>query len=132
MILVDEYQDSNIAQFKLLKSLVGPNTFVCVVGDDDQSIYRFRGAEIENILSFPSVYPNTRTIKLEQNYRSTKQILDLASSVIANNKGRHPKKLWTKIEGGEPVKLIYLPDERSEALRIVMELRKRLSYIAAV
>lgn len=128
MILVDEYQDSNIAQFKLLKSLVGPNTFVCVVGDDDQSIYRFRGAEIENILSFPSVYPNTRTIKLEQNYRSTKQILDLASSVIANNKGRHPKKLWTKIEGGEPVKLIYLPDERSEALRIAMELRKRGSY----
>lgn len=131
MILVDEYQDSNISQFKLLKALVGPRTFVCVVGDDDQSIYRFRGAEVENILSFPDVYPNTRVVKLEQNYRSTKRILALASNVIAHNTGRHPKTLWTERGEGEPCRLIYLTDERNEALRVAMELRKAGSYDTA-
>ncbi|MDY0244812.1 MAG: UvrD-helicase domain-containing protein, partial [Sphaerochaeta sp.] len=95
MILVDEYQDSNAAQFKLLHRLVGPGTFICVVGDDDQSIYRFRGAEVQNILSFPDQYPMARTVKLEQNYRSTQNILEIANSVIKNNKGRHEKQLWT-------------------------------------
>lgn len=125
MVLVDEYQDSNISQFNLLKSLVGPQTFVCVVGDDDQSIYRFRGAEVENILSFPDVYPHTRVVKLEQNYRSTGNILAVASSVISHNTGRHEKTLWTDKEEGMKPKLIHVSDERSEALRVVRELRKR-------
>lgn len=128
MVLVDEYQDSNMSQFKLLKSLVGPHTFVCVVGDDDQSIYRFRGAEVENILSFPDVYPNTRVVKLEQNYRSTKNILALASKVISRNTGRHPKTLWTDKDRGEPCKLIHVSDERAEALRVAMELRRNGTY----
>ncbi len=106
VILVDEYQDSNISQFKLLKKLVGPNTFICVVGDDDQSIYRFRGAEVENILSFPKVFPNTRIVKLERNYRSTANILALASHAIAINQGRYPKTLWTEREAGAKSKLI--------------------------
>ena len=125
MILVDEYQDSNISQFKLLKALVGKNTFICVVGDDDQSIYRFRGAEVENILSFPDVYPNTRTIKLEQNYRSTKRIINLASSIIANNTSRHPKTLFTEAEEGSAIRLLALKDEREEALRIATEIKGR-------
>lgn len=124
MVLVDEYQDSNIAQFNLLKTLVGPQTFVCVVGDDDQSIYRFRGAEVENILSFPDVYPNTKVVKLEQNYRSTGSILALASSVISRNTGRHEKTLWTDKESGPLPKVIYVSDERSEAIRVANELRK--------
>ncbi|MFA7642259.1 MAG: UvrD-helicase domain-containing protein [Sphaerochaetaceae bacterium] len=128
MILVDEYQDSNISQFTLLKSLVGPGTFICVVGDDDQSIYRFRGAEVENILSFPDVYPNTRIVKLEQNYRSSKRILAVAANVISHNTGRHPKTLWTEKADGQPCTLVYLSDERNEALRVAMELRKSGSY----
>jgi len=118
MILVDEYQDSNAAQFNLLKQLVGPNCFVCVVGDDDQSIYRFRGAEVQNILSFPSLYPGTRTVKLEQNYRSTQNILEIANSVIRNNKGRHDKKLWTANTKGSKPNVLYVQDEQDEALRI--------------
>jgi len=118
MILVDEYQDSNAAQFNLLKQLVGPNCFVCVVGDDDQSIYRFRGAEVQNILSFPSLYPGTRTVKLEQNYRSTQNILEIANSVIRNNKGRHDKRLWTANTKGSKPNVLYVQDEQDEALRV--------------
>ncbi len=118
MILVDEYQDSNAAQFNLLKLLVGPACFICVVGDDDQSIYRFRGAEVRNILSFPELYSGTRTIKLEQNYRSTKHILDVANSVIKNNKGRHAKKLWTANTKGAKPNLFYVQDEQDEAMRV--------------
>lgn len=118
MILVDEYQDSNTAQFNLLKRLVGPGCFICVVGDDDQSIYRFRGAEVQNILGFPKQYEMTRTIKLEQNYRSTKHILDVANSVIKNNKGRHDKKLWTANTKGSKPNLLYIQDEQDEALRV--------------
>lgn len=118
MILVDEYQDSNAAQFNLLKLLVGPACFICVVGDDDQSIYRFRGAEVRNILSFPELYHGTRTIKLEQNYRSTKHILDVANSVIKNNKGRHDKKLWTAKTKGSKPNLLYIQDEQDEAMRV--------------
>ncbi len=128
MVLVDEYQDSNIAQFNLLKSLVGPHTFVCVVGDDDQSIYRFRGAEVENILSFPDVYPHTRVVKLEQNYRSTKSILAVASSVISHNTGRHEKTLWTDQTAGPLPKLVRVSDERSEAVRVATELRRSRTY----
>lgn len=115
VILVDEYQDSNIAQFNMLKLLVGPSSFICVVGDDDQSIYRFRGAEVKNILSFPDVYPGTRIIKLEQNYRSTSSILAIANEVISHNKGRHPKNLWTDNGTGTLPRLIYVDDDRSEA-----------------
>ncbi len=123
MILVDEYQDTNAAQFALLRLLVGPSTFICVVGDDDQSIYRFRGAEVANILSFPSHFSNTRTIKLEQNYRSTEAILEVANSVIRRNKGRHPKRLWTEQKiGGKPT-LYYVQDERDEVERVARILR---------
>ncbi len=128
MILVDEYQDSNISQFKLLSKLVGPNTFICVVGDDDQSIYRFRGAEVENILSFPEVFPNTRIVKLERNYRSTANILTLASHVISLNRGRHPKTLWTEREGGEKSKLIYVDEAKNEAEWVANELKKSGDY----
>lgn len=123
VILVDEYQDSNAAQFKLLKLLAGPSTFICVVGDDDQSIYRFRGAEVQNILGFADQYPQTKTVKLEQNYRSTQHILSLANSIIKNNKGRHPKELWTSNPKGAKPNLIYLQDETDEANRIASILR---------
>ncbi len=96
IILVDEYQDSNVAQFELLKQLAGDGENLTVVGDDDQSIYRFRGAEVKNILTFPQVFKKTKIIKLEQNYRSTSNILDIASSVVANNRERLGKKLWTE------------------------------------
>ncbi len=131
MILVDEYQDSNISQFELLKYLVGPRTFICVVGDDDQSIYRFRGAEVENILSFPSVFPNTRVVKLEQNYRSTTNILALASHVIAYNRGRHPKTLWSERKKGAKPKLIYVEDAKDEAEWVAKELQKSGDYSSA-
>ncbi len=124
MILVDEYQDSNAAQFRLLRDLVGPGTFICVVGDDDQSIYRFRGAEVENILNFPQQYPSTKTVKLEQNYRSTQRILEVANSVIQNNKGRHEKKLWTDNEQGPKPNLFYVQDEQDEAVRVANILGK--------
>ncbi|MGE4455221.1 MAG: ATP-dependent helicase [Sphaerochaeta sp.] len=124
MILVDEYQDSNAAQFKLLHRLVGPATFICVVGDDDQSIYRFRGAEVQNILSFPQQYPMARTVKLEQNYRSCEQILEVANSVISNNKGRHEKRLWTANGKGLKPQLFYVQDEQDEALRIASIIKK--------
>lgn len=124
MILVDEYQDSNAAQFNLLRHLVGPNCFLCVVGDDDQSIYRFRGAEVKNILSFPEQYNQTRTVKLEQNYRSTQQILEIANSVISNNKGRHPKELWTANGTGAKPKLFYVQDEQDEAMRVASVVRE--------
>ncbi len=109
LILVDEYQDSNGSQFRLLRNLAGEHTQLVVVGDDDQSIYRFRGAEIENILNFNKIYPDTRVIKLEENYRSTKSIIRLAGDVIRRNKGRHEKTLFTNNEeGSKPVVLTCL------------------------
>lgn len=123
MILVDEYQDTNAAQFTLLKELAGGGSFVCVVGDDDQSIYRFRGAEVANILSFPSHFPNTRTIKLEQNYRSTEPILEVANAVISRNRGRHPKHLWTEQKIGDKPTLYYVQDDRDEVERVAQILR---------
>lgn len=94
-IMVDEYQDTNTAQFKLIWFLAGKYRNLCVVGDDDQSIYKFRGANIYNILNFEKFFPEAAVIKLEQNYRSTQNILDAANSVIANNYSRKQKKLWT-------------------------------------
>ncbi|MFA7559331.1 MAG: UvrD-helicase domain-containing protein [Sphaerochaeta sp.] len=128
MVMVDEYQDSNTAQFLLLKLLVGPSSFVGVVGDDDQSIYRFRGAEVKNILTFGSSFPKTRTIMLEQNYRSTTHILAVANSVISKNTNRHEKNLWTDNEDGPKPRLYYVQDEEDEARRIVTLLREDHGY----
>ena len=102
-IMVDEYQDTNTAQFELIRLLADKNRNLCVVGDDDQSIYKFRGANIRNILDYEKVYPEARVIKLEQNYRSTQNILNAANEVIRNNKGRKEKKLWTEKESGARV-----------------------------
>ncbi len=114
-ILVDEYQDSNVAQFELLKLLAGEGDGLTVVGDDDQSIYRFRGAEVKNILTFSEVFKNTKIIKLEQNYRSTSNILDIASAVVANNTGRLGKKLWTEKKGGEKSVAAVFETQQEEA-----------------
>ena len=114
VIMVDEYQDSNVAQFELLKALAGPDAYVCVVGDDDQSIYRFRGAEVRNILSFPEVFPRTSVVKLERNYRSYQSILDIASRVVENNEGRLGKTLRATRKGGEKPTLAVLRDHDEE------------------
>ena len=102
-VLVDEYQDTNHAQYQLISLLTHASGNLCVVGDDDQSIYRFRGATIENILGFEEEFPNCQVIRLEQNYRSTQTILDAANSVIANNDGRKEKHLWTDAGAGEKI-----------------------------
>lgn len=114
VIMVDEYQDSNVAQFRLLKALAGPGAYVCVVGDDDQSIYRFRGAEIRNILTFPEVFPDTSVIKLERNYRSYQSILDIAGAVVEKNEGRMGKTLKATRHGGEKPVLAVLGDQDQE------------------
>lgn len=114
-IMVDEYQDTNHAQYMLVKLLAQKHGNICVVGDDDQSIYRFRGATIENILSFESEYKNAEVIRLEQNYRSTGNILNAANAVIRNNAGRKGKELWTNNGDGEKVTVYTASDEREEA-----------------
>ncbi|HDQ15160.1 MAG TPA: DNA helicase UvrD, partial [Sediminispirochaeta sp.] len=115
VILVDEYQDSNVAQYQLLKQLTDKDTYLCVVGDDDQSIYRFRGAEVRNIIDFPREFENTTIIRLERNYRSTKKILSVASDVVARNRERLGKTLWTELAEGERPKIVYLADQDEEA-----------------
>lgn len=117
-ICVDEYQDTNPAQFALCSLFASSWRNIMVVGDDDQSIYRFRGATIENILSFDKTYPDARVIKLEQNYRSTKTILDAANAVIGKNEGRRPKTLWTENSSGKKIVLEECEDEGAEARRI--------------
>ena len=114
VILVDEYQDSNVAQFLLLQRLAGPETYICVVGDDDQSIYKFRGAEIRNILSFAKIFPGTKTIKLERNYRSYQTILDIAGNVVSHNTGRLGKSLRATKPGGSKPQLALLDDQDQE------------------
>ncbi len=114
-IMVDEYQDTNHAQYELVHLLSSEHGNLCVVGDDDQSIYRFRGATIENILNFEDDYKNAKTIRLEQNYRSVGNILDAANAVIANNRGRKGKNLWTDKGAGNLIKLYTAADERDEA-----------------
>ncbi len=114
-VLIDEYQDTNHLQYLLAKLLAGGHNNICVVGDDDQSIYKFRGATIENILSFEDNYKNARVIRLEQNYRSTSHILNAANGVIANNAGRKGKNLWTEQGCGEKLTLHVARDERDEA-----------------
>ncbi len=120
-IMVDEYQDTNHAQYRLVSLLAGRNGNLCVVGDDDQSIYKFRGATIENILNFEDEYPHSKVIRLEQNYRSTKTILDAANRVIAKNVGRKGKTLWTDNAKGDPIRW-YVTDNEDEEARQIAQL----------
>jgi len=121
-VLVDEFQDTNPAQYQLMKLLAGVHGNICVVGDDDQAIYRWRGAEVDNILDFPRNFPGTRTVRLEQNYRSTGRILAAAHSIIEKNERRAEKKLWTAAGEGEKLRVLVAEDERDEASRIATEL----------
>ena len=114
-VMVDEYQDTNYAQYMMIKLLTDESRNLCVVGDDDQSIYGWRGADIRNILDFEKDYPDATVIKLEQNYRSSANILDAANQVIAHNAGRKEKALWTERGEGEPIRLFAAGDERDEA-----------------
>ena len=117
-LLVDEYQDTSVAQFRLVSLLTGPEKNICVVGDDDQSIYRFRGATIENILNFEKCYPGAKTIRLEQNYRSTSNILNAANCVIQHNTERKGKTLWTDNGEGDKVQVYTAENEQDEAMHI--------------
>jgi ATP-dependent DNA helicase UvrD/PcrA len=121
-ILVDEYQDTNHAQYRLLQLLGGEHRNVCVVGDPDQSIYAFRGADIRNILEFEQDFGDVQVIALEQNYRSTNRILEAANAVITNNRERKPKELWSELGEGEPVRVIEVEDEHAEARLVVAEI----------
>ncbi len=123
-VLVDEYQDTNHAQYVLIALLASGSRNLAVVGDDDQSIYGWRGADIGNILSFEESYPDARVIRLEQNYRSTKTILRAANHVVAHNIGRKPKELWTDNSAGESIRLWMFPDEEHEAEAVVGEIRR--------
>lgn len=123
-IMVDEFQDTNIAQYRLSRFLAGKHKNICVVGDDDQSIYRFRGADIKNILSFEKDFPKTKVIRLEQNYRSTKNILDAASGIIIQNSLRKPKKLWCERGEGEKIFYCITNDEKEEARYIATSIRE--------
>ncbi|MBE7004014.1 MAG: ATP-dependent DNA helicase PcrA [Ruminococcaceae bacterium] len=126
-VLIDEYQDTNRLQYLLMKQLVGPSGNVCVVGDDDQSIYRFRGADITNILNFEKEYKGTRTIRLEQNYRSTQHILSAANAVIQNNTGRKGKTLWTDAGDGEKVTIKTVFNETDEANYVVSSIMSEVN-----
>jgi len=125
-VLVDEYQDTNHAQYRIVRHLASVHGNICVVGDDDQSIYGWRGADLRNILDFERHFPDAETVRLEQNYRSTASILAVANEVIARNRARKPKRLRTEREDGAPVTVVQVPDERAEAARAVDEIRARL------
>jgi DNA helicase-2/ATP-dependent DNA helicase PcrA len=122
-ILVDEYQDTNHAQYVLVNLLASKNKNICVVGDEDQSIYGWRGADINNILDFEKDYPDAKVIKLEQNYRSTQVILSAAGAVVRNNQSRKGKTLYTRLEGGERVRLFVLENEHQEAEALVNQIQ---------
>lgn len=122
-LLVDEYQDTNHAQYLLTKFLAAKHRNICVVGDADQSIYGWRGADIQNILDFEKDYPDAKVIKLEQNYRSTQIILDAANAVIENNTGRKPKNLWTENKSGADIIYFQAVDERDEARFVIEQLQ---------
>lgn len=124
-IMVDEYQDTSLSQYTLVKLLAGKFKNICVVGDDDQSIYGWRGADIKNILNFENDFEGTKVIKLEQNYRSTKNILDAANFVIKNNFGRKQKSLWTENKRGEAIKFNRCESDKAEALFIANEIKAR-------
>ncbi len=123
-IMVDEYQDTNHTQFLIVKQLAAKYRNLCVVGDDDQSIYKFRGANIYNILNFEEEYPEAKVVKLEQNYRSTGNILNTANAVIANNEGRKDKTLWTDKEDGEKISFNKYTDEYKEAEGVVSKIKQ--------
>jgi DNA helicase-2/ATP-dependent DNA helicase PcrA len=133
-ILVDEYQDTNKAQYYLIKQLSAKHRNICVVGDEDQSIYRWRGADIENILTFERDYPECEVIRLEQNYRSTQTILDAANSVVRNNTRRLGKNLWSRKKGGAKIRVIGAADEGGEAFEAAnviqqeMHLKRRMLF----
>ncbi len=121
-VLVDEYQDTNPVQYRWLRLLCERHRNLCVVGDEDQSIYRFREADIRNILDFERDFVGARVVRLERNYRSTQSILDAASAVVANNVERKGKRLYTEVEGGEPIRFFQAPDERGEAAYVLSEM----------
>ena len=123
-VLVDEYQDTNHAQYRLLQLLTSEHGNLMVVGDEDQSIYGFRHADIRNILDFERDFPEAELVKLEQNYRSTQTILSAANAVVERNRERRPKQLWTEIAGGEPVRLSELSDEHEEARWVAGEIER--------
>ncbi|MGE0068264.1 MAG: ATP-dependent helicase [Solirubrobacterales bacterium] len=123
-VLVDEYQDTNHAQYRLLQLLSAEHGNLMVVGDEDQSIYGFRHADIRNILDFEHDFPEAAVVKLEQNYRSTQTILSAANAVVERNRERRPKRLWTEVEGGEPVRLSELGDDHEEARWVAAEIER--------
>src|ERR671926_263517 len=127
-VLVDEYQDTNHAQYRLLQLLAGEHRNLFAVGDPDQSIYAFRGADIRNILEFERDFPGTRTIPLEQNYRSTNTILGAANHVIEHNRERKPKNLWSDLGEGEPVRVYEVEDEHAEARFVAAEIAGLVEY----
>jgi DNA helicase-2/ATP-dependent DNA helicase PcrA len=122
-VLVDEFQDTNLVQYQLAHTLSASSGNLCVVGDDDQSIYSWRGADLNNILEFERDHPGTEVIKLERNYRSTEVILKAANAVIAHNRTRKPKALWTERAGGDRVELVICRDERQEAAFVALSIR---------
>jgi len=126
-VLVDEFQDTNKAQYEIIKLLVTGRTKLCVVGDDAQSIYGWRGAELDNMLNFEKDFPKTQVFRLEQNYRSTKRILKAAGSVIANNPDQIVKTLWTDNEEGELLSIIRCSDEKDEAFQIAKQIKKEIT-----
>ena len=121
-VLVDEFQDTNVAQWELVRMLTEEHRNVMVVGDEDQSIYKFRGADFRNLMQFEEVFPEATIIVLEQNYRSSQRILDAANAVIANNAARRPKHLWTEQVGGELITRYHAEDEHDEAAFVVHEI----------
>lgn len=123
-IMVDEYQDTNTSQYMLIKLLAKKYRNLCVVGDDDQSIYQWRGADIRNILDFEKDYPEAKVIKLEENYRSTQLILDAAHGVVRNNTDRKEKRLWTQKKGGDKIVYYTALDEADEAFFITRQIRQ--------
>ncbi len=131
-VLVDEYQDTNHAQYRLVRVLGEPQRNVMVVGDDDQGIYSWRGADVSNILDFERDYPDATVIALEQNYRSTGTILRAANAVVSRNRKRHPKALWTDAGDGDPISVIECRDEREEARVVVGEVRRAVDDGAAL
>ncbi len=126
-IMVDEYQDTNRMQYMFIKMLAEAHNNICVVGDDDQCIYQWRGADIRNILEFEKDFKDVKVVKLEQNYRSTSNILGAAHSVISNNRSRKSKKLWTDQDAGNKIVYYRAEDERDEAYFIASEINRMKS-----
>lgn len=123
-ILIDEYQDTNQIQKELIKEMAGPDTVICAVGDEDQAIYSWRGARVENMSEFEQDFPGAKVVKLDQNYRSTKQILSVANSVIKNNIGRREKKLWTENPEGDQVQFYLAEDDLTEAMFVIGRIQR--------